>query len=31
MRNIFTLDNLVIAIVAAFIGHVAFDIVRKRL
>jgi hypothetical protein len=31
MRNIFTLDNFVIAVVAAFIGHVVFDQVRKRL
>jgi hypothetical protein len=30
-RNIFTLDNFVIAVVAAFVGHVAFDQLRKRL
>ncbi len=31
LRNIFTADNFIIAVVAAFIGHVAFDQVRKRL
>jgi hypothetical protein len=29
--NIFTLDNFIIAVAAAFIGHVAFDYLRKRL
>ncbi len=31
MLNIFTIDNFIIAIVAAFVGDVAFDYVRKRL
>ncbi len=31
LHNIFTLDNFLIAVVAAFIGHVAFDQLRKRL
>jgi len=31
LGDIFTLDNFIIAVVAAFVGHVAFDQMRKRL
>ncbi len=31
LRDIFTVDNFIISVVAAFIGHVAFDHLRKRL
>jgi len=31
LRNIFTVDNFVIAVLAAFVGHVAFDQLRKRI
>jgi hypothetical protein len=31
LRNIFTIENFMIAIAAAFVGHVAFDHIRKRL
>ncbi len=31
MRNIFTVDNFGLAIIAAFVGHVFFDRIRKRL
>jgi hypothetical protein len=31
VANIFTLDNLMIAVAAAFVGHVVFDRMRKRL
>jgi hypothetical protein len=31
LMNIFTLDNFIIAVATAFVGHVAFDHVRKRL
>jgi hypothetical protein len=30
-RNIFTIENAIIGVVAAFVGHVAFDHIRKRL
>jgi uncharacterized protein with PQ loop repeat len=29
--NIVTLDNFIIAVVAAFVGHVVFDFIRRRL
>lgn len=31
LKNIFTIDNFGLAVIAAFIGHVAFDRMRKRL
>jgi hypothetical protein len=31
LKNIFTFDNFVIAAAAAFVGHVAFDYIRKRI
>jgi hypothetical protein len=31
LRTVFTLDNFIIALIAAFIGHVAFDYFRRRL
>ncbi len=30
MKNVFTIDNFGVAVTAAFIGHVAFDSMRKR-
>jgi hypothetical protein len=30
ISNICTVDNLIIGIAAAFVGHVAFDYLRKR-
>ncbi len=31
LRTVVTLDNFIIALIAAFIGHVAFDYFRRRL
>ena len=31
INNIVTLDNFIIAVAAAFIGHIVFDSLRKRL
>jgi hypothetical protein len=31
ITNIFTLDNFIIALLSAFVGHVVFDYIRKRL
>ncbi len=30
-QNIFTVENFIVALAAAFIGHVVFDSIRKRL
>jgi hypothetical protein len=31
LRNIFTPDDLVIAVICAFVGHMLFDRLRRRL
>jgi hypothetical protein len=31
IKNICTIDNFGLAVIAAFIGHVAFDRIRRRL